>query len=347
VSDMENMGNETVPLVSVSVITYNHEKYIRQCLDGILMQNVNFPYEVLVHDDASPDGTADIIREYEAKYPDIIQPIYQTENQYSQGRSVSKFNFDRARGKYLAFCEGDDYWTDSGKLQKQVDFLEAHPEYIACVHRVQVIDEFGDLNQMSWFARYYDTSDYTLSDAQNLKLGLGCAGHLSTLVCQNIFLTLQRHIYENYLKCNATGDTKLSLLLTLNGTIRRLDDTMSVYRHITSGGTSWSAQQTRRQNACLAASSRLNELIQFAKTSYGVALNYSDHEKHITITSMYKYLVHPNKINKDIMCKYLNIVDSKFELIRHLVKYHNIYLYRFILLIRGHPKCLRSSKECE
>jgi glycosyltransferase involved in cell wall biosynthesis len=83
---MGNMGNETVPLVSVSVITYNHEKYIRQCLDGILMQNVNFPYEVLVHDDASPDGTADIIREYEAKYPDIIKPIYQTENQYSQGR---------------------------------------------------------------------------------------------------------------------------------------------------------------------------------------------------------------------------------------------------------------------
>jgi len=319
------MGNTTVPLVSVSVITYNHEKYIRQCLDGILMQNVSFPYEVLVHDDASPDGTADIIREYEAKYPGIIKPIYQTENQYSQGKDVSKFNFDRACGKYLAFCEGDDYWTDPGKLQKQVDFLEAHPEYIACVHRVKVIDEFGNRNRSSEFPPNYDTSDYTLSDAENIMVGNGCAGHLSSLVCRNIFLTLPKDIYENYLNCKANGDTKLNLLLTLNGTIRRFDDTMSVYRHITSGGTSWSAQQAKIQNTCPEVSARLNELSQFAQMSYGIALNYSDYEYRLTITSIYKYLTHPNKNNKDIMCRYLSTINDKFGLIRHMIKYHNIY----------------------
>ena len=339
---MGNMGNETVPLVSVSVITYNHEKYIRQCLDGILMQNVNFPYEVLVHDDASPDGTADIIREYEAKYPDIIKPIYQTENQYSQGRPVSKLNYDRARGKYLAFCEGDDYWTDPGKLQKQVDFLEAHPEYIACVHRVKVIDEFGNRNWSNGFARNYDTSDYTLSDSENLMVSNGCAGHLSSLVCRNIFLTLPKDIYENYLNCKANGDTKLNLLLTLNGTIRRFDDTMSVYRHITSSGTSWSAQQAQKQNTSLEASSRLDELSQFAQESYGVVLDYSDHKKHIAITSIYKYLMHPNKKNKEIMCSHLNAIDKKFELIKHMIKNYNNYLYHVARLLGDH-KCIKSS----
>ena len=117
-------------LVSVSCVTYNHSKYIRQCLDSFLMQKTNFAFEVLIHDDASNDGTAEIIREYESKYPDKIKPIYQTENQYSKGISPTfKFNIPRAKGKYIAMCEGDDYWSDPLKLQKQVDFLENNPDY--------------------------------------------------------------------------------------------------------------------------------------------------------------------------------------------------------------------------
>ena len=117
-------------LVSICCITYNHAPYIRQCLDGFIMQKTNFKYEILIHDDASTDGTADIIREYEAKYPDIFKPIYQTENQYSKGKNISAtYNWPRAIGKYIAQCEGDDYWTDPLKLQKQVDFLEANPAY--------------------------------------------------------------------------------------------------------------------------------------------------------------------------------------------------------------------------
>lgn len=117
------------PLVSICCITYNHEKYIQQCLEGFLIQKTTFPFEILIHDDASTDRTADIIREYETKYPDIIKPIYQTENQYSKGVFISAtYNWSRAKGKYIALCEGDDYWIDPMKLQKQVDFLEAHPE---------------------------------------------------------------------------------------------------------------------------------------------------------------------------------------------------------------------------
>jgi glycosyltransferase involved in cell wall biosynthesis len=118
------------PLVSICCITYNHEKYIQQCLEGFLIQKTTFLFEILIHDDASTDRTADIIREYETKYPDIIKPIYQTENQYSKGVIVSAvYNWPRAKGKYIALCEGDDYWIDSYKLQKQVDFMEANPEY--------------------------------------------------------------------------------------------------------------------------------------------------------------------------------------------------------------------------
>src|SRR5690606_3288059 len=111
--------------------TFNHEKFICKCLEGFLMQNTTFSFEILILDDASTDGTAAVIREYELKYPDIIKPIYQRENQYSKGiRGMNvKFNFNRAQGKYIALCEGDDYWTDPSKLQKQIDFLEANNEF--------------------------------------------------------------------------------------------------------------------------------------------------------------------------------------------------------------------------
>lgn len=135
----------TKPLVSVCCLTYNHENYIRECLDSFIMQKTNFAFEVLIHDDASTDKTADIIREYEVKYPNIIKPIYQTENQYSKGvKPTFEFNFPRAQGKYIAMCEGDDYWTDPLKLQKQIDFLEAHPDYVLSCHNYKILDFDGE-----------------------------------------------------------------------------------------------------------------------------------------------------------------------------------------------------------
>ncbi|EMR11902.1 glycosyl transferase [Methylophaga lonarensis MPL] len=126
-------GNYDEPVVSICCITYNHEAYIEETLEGFLIQETDFPFEILIHDDASTDGTADIIRKYEAKYPTLIKPIYQVENQYSKGRKINpEFNFPRAKGKYIALCEGDDFWTDHKKLQIQKDFLDSHPEYVIC-----------------------------------------------------------------------------------------------------------------------------------------------------------------------------------------------------------------------
>ena len=118
------------PLLTVACIVYNQERFIRDAVEGFLIQKTTFPIEIIIHDDASTDKTADIIREYAQKHPDLIVPIYQQENQYSKGvKSIHNFVFPKARGKYIALCEGDDYWTDPNKLQKQVDFLEANPDY--------------------------------------------------------------------------------------------------------------------------------------------------------------------------------------------------------------------------
>lgn len=129
------------PLVSICCITYNHASFIRQCLDGFLMQKTSFPFEILIHDDASTDGTADIIREYQAKYPEIIKPILQKENQYSKGVSITSLNYERACGKYIAVCEGDDYWTDPEKLQIQFDYMEKHPECSLCFHPLKILKD--------------------------------------------------------------------------------------------------------------------------------------------------------------------------------------------------------------
>jgi glycosyltransferase involved in cell wall biosynthesis len=166
-------------MVSIDCTTYNHAPYIRQCLDGFLMQKINFPIEVLVHDDASTDGTADIIREYEQKYPDIIKPIYQSENQYSNGINNSlTYNFPRVRGKYIAFCEGDDYWVDPYKLQKQVDFLEKNSEYGMCYTKVKTYIQrrnkylkktFGG-NSVAFSELIYDNTIPTLTVCLKKKL---------------------------------------------------------------------------------------------------------------------------------------------------------------------------------
>lgn len=132
-----------IPLLSIKCFVYNHELYLRQCLDGFVMQKTTFPFEAIVHDDASTDGSAAIIREYAEKYPDIIKPIYETENQYSKRDGSLRRVVEAAISpfsKYLAICEGDDYWTDPLKLQKQVDFLESNPEYVLVYTSAEKVD---------------------------------------------------------------------------------------------------------------------------------------------------------------------------------------------------------------
>lgn len=125
------VGNDGQPLVSILCDTYNHENFIKETLLGFLNQETTFPFEIIIHDDASTDKTAEIVKELADRYPLIIKPVFQTENQYSQKINFwSDVTFPKAKGKYIALCEGDDYWIDSLKLQKQVDFLEINEDYV-------------------------------------------------------------------------------------------------------------------------------------------------------------------------------------------------------------------------
>lgn len=134
--------------LSIICFAYNHAQYIKDALDGFVMQKTNFPFEVIIHDDASTDGTTEIIKEYEHKYPNIIKPIYQAQNKWSSGKELIKnFIAPYIKGQYVALCEGDDYWTDENKLQQQVDFLDTHPECSICFHPVKIVWEDEQLEE--------------------------------------------------------------------------------------------------------------------------------------------------------------------------------------------------------
>ncbi len=216
-----NLSN--TPLVSIACITYNQSKYVREALESLLMQKINSPIEIIIHDDASTDGTAQIIKEYELKYPDLIIPIYQIENQYSKGvrRILKTFVFPRVRGKYIALCEGDDYWTDPYKLQKQVDFLESHPECVICFHNVVAV--------------HYDKSqpDHIMCSPDQKAIST-----IEDLLLQN-FIPTCSVMFRNHLVIEfpewyfeiMQGDYPLYILLAQYGHVGYIDEVMANYRH--------------------------------------------------------------------------------------------------------------------
>lgn len=138
------------PLVTVVCMTYNQVSYIADALDGFVHQETSFPYEVIVHDDCSDDGTADIVAKYAAEYPDLVLPVFEKENQYSKGVPIYKeIVRPLAQGKYIAFCEGDDYWIDARKLQAQFDFMESNPDYSLVLHNAEIVDYTTGLTFLS------------------------------------------------------------------------------------------------------------------------------------------------------------------------------------------------------
>ncbi len=151
------------PLVSIVCDTYNHAPYIRRALDSFLSQETDFPFEIIVHDDASTDGTADIIRAYEAERPDLFRCVYRTQNIYSKDPKILEhYVFPLARGRYIAICEGDDYWTSPHKLQTQVSFLVKHPEYTLCVCAAELVDP--EENRTGSVMPYHEDTDVPIED---------------------------------------------------------------------------------------------------------------------------------------------------------------------------------------
>ncbi len=217
-------------LVSVICMAYNQEAYIRDALDGFVCQRTNFAFEVLVHDDASTDGTAGIIREYAERYPDLIRPVFQKENQYSKGIPISStFLYPLIRGRYVAFCEGDDYWSDPLKLQRQVDAMEAHPELDSCACRAL---RLNGAEAAGFIAPKLKDSVLT---AGEVILGGGNYVATASLLCRK-----EAYMEHTPMRDVMVNDNVLQIQCSLRGGMLYLHECMAVYRVNVPG--SWSSR---------------------------------------------------------------------------------------------------------
>ncbi len=228
----------SAPKVSVICLLYNMKDYIAQALDGMLMQKTDFPFEIIVHDDASTDGSAEILREYAEKYPDIIVPIYQEKNQYSQNVKITPtFIFPRVRGEYISYCECDDYWTDPCKLQKQYDFMEAHPDYSLCAAKVRQVN-CSDPSVPDKLIGPFETGEVTIEQI------LGQMDKQAFCTC-SLFIR-KKVLFERPADFPGKGERVIILWLALNGRVWFINEEVGVYRRARPG--SWTERSWKKGN---------------------------------------------------------------------------------------------------
>lgn len=306
------------PMVTIRCLTYNHAPYIRQCLDGFVMQKTNFRFEAIVHDDASTDGTAAIVKEYGDKYPEIIKPILETENQYSKhDGSLGRIVNAHMHGKYIAMCEGDDYWTDPLKLQKQVDFLESHPDFTMCFHSAMIKWE----KQERPDGLFYKVEDREYFGTEFFKHWIVATASVvfrTEVIYSDIFKRVKRDKRILY------GDTPLFISASKLGRVYGMKDVMSVYRRH-EGGMSF--------NYCFE-----NE-IKMIDNNMAVYEIFGREYKKIAINSacklgIYNYLMLDK--SKRPTYKYLLINAFKLNLLLSTVYYLYVQLkYRFLYPVLG------------
>ncbi|MDF3130400.1 glycosyltransferase [Kiritimatiellaeota bacterium B1221] len=214
-------------MVSVCVVTYNHEKYLKEALDSILSQQTNFPFEICIGEDESTDNTPNICLDYASKFPDLIRLFTRSEKDkiYINGVKTGRYNtretINASRGKYIAMCEGDDYWTDPLKLQKQVDFLELHHEYPACVHLAETKIETGNFQKEVFPELPKDQTFTVLDSLDHTKMFAATA----SLVFRKMNFFNEPWMNECFM-----GDRIIFSTLAAKGPIAVIPDVMSVYR---------------------------------------------------------------------------------------------------------------------
>ena len=315
------------PKLSVILITYNHEKYIEKALDSVLSQVTDFPFEIVIGDDCSPDDTKNIIREYRDKYPDIIRIVHREKNTGRPTLNVYETTM-KCRGDYLAYLEGDDYWTDSDKLQKQMDFLNEHPEYIACTHSHKMIDDNGnditDPEILKISDMYKWSGEFTMDDFE--KSGFW-PGHYASVVSKNIYKN-KKHDYTILYKAHDfVDDGQILLFLLMEGKIYRLDDEMSVWRYVKkAGGNSWTSRSMKRniQKEDILMSM---ELMKWLEKEYSLRDYAKIKAKKDFETALYLYSSSPSKENwqtvREIFeynIKHVVMEDKKVSLIPYCIK---------------------------
>lgn len=222
------MNNNLEIMVSVICPTYNQAHYMREGLESILMQKINFKMEILIGEDCSPDNTNEILDEYEKEYPDLIR-VFHRENNLKQSKNVYDL-FMRSSGKYIIILDLDDYWTDEYKLQKQVDFLESHPEYIGTAHNYTLIDGEGNpVKREERAITEYLGKEFCLQDF----LDRGFVYQTGTFCYRNIWKE-KRDWSILYRADETVVDLTINLILLQINPVFILEDTMSVYREVIS-----------------------------------------------------------------------------------------------------------------
>ena len=283
--------------VSVYCVTYNHEKYIRDALDGILNQKTSFTWKLIIFDDASTDGTTEIVREYERKYPEKIITLIQKENQYSKGNNIQKIIIPYLKGKYIATCEGDDYWIDEYKLQKQYDFLENHFDFIGCYHNIDVINEFGEKK----ISKEFPIRNRWIYDRNNaIKFEL--PGQTAAAFYKNFYMNFTKKQLKSYMECSTNGDRKIAVTLGMMGKIMCMEEIMAVHRVIINQGDSWHAQVFNKNMAAINMKSKI-DMKKFVKDAFDVEVDIKADHANLLWTALRYYQKNRNKENLNILVK--------------------------------------------
>lgn len=287
---MERVKQTKEIMVTVCCLAYNHEKYIRKALDSFVMQKTNFNFEVLINDDASTDNTANILREYERKYPDIIKPIYQKENQYSQGKKINvEILFPNATGKYIATCETDDYWTDDKKLQKQYDALEQNPNCVFCAHKTRRI-KGANMQLAGFIPRIGFSKNIVKPDEFVNRIFLERPFQVSSFFFKSQYV---KDLYKNipdFYSLSSVGDIPLMLYFSTLGDVYYIDEEMSCYR--TDADNNWTHKQRTSLHLLI---KRKNNAIDVAEK-----FNVYTHQKYNDVIKEYT-----------LVCEYLKLLYSK------------------------------------
>jgi len=288
-------GDFDKPIVTVLCTTYNHEKYIEDAIEGFLIQETNFPFEIIIHDDASTDKTAQIVREYEAKYPLLIKGIYQTKNRWSQGLKNGEILYPMSKGEYIALCEGDDYWTDAKKLQVQIDEMKKYPNVSISFHSAY---ELKDRKVGKILAnRANDNKIFTTSEVIS---GYGDFCPTASLIVNK---KVMKHLPYWYYSEAPVGDYFIQIFTSISGGALYINKIMSIYRVGETGG--WSHSQKQFSNM-------LNFVNKMTKS-----LEFLNSDLEYKYTSEINYIL--NKVywmvivNKDFDIKERNLFYTKFK----------------------------------
>lgn len=233
--------------LSVVFITYNHEKYVEKALRSVLEQKTDFDFEVVVGEDYSTDSTRSIIEKVASEYPGKCRLLFREKNLGRPTLNVYQTTME-CKGEYIAYLEGDDYWSDENKLQKQVDYLDSHPEYIACTHSCLLIDEKGDPISDPDTLKIGDLYNWSgIFTFEDYKHSGKWPGHYASVVSRNIYLENKHDYTILYRAHDFVDDALILLFLLIQGDIYRMDETMSAWRYVKkSGGTNWNSLAAAR-----------------------------------------------------------------------------------------------------